>query len=59
MVYGHSVRINRVDVLNEHSYRETGVHRILPDWREDIRRVHTVGSSQGLRVLDCVVGGRW
>jgi hypothetical protein len=57
VAYGHSVRINRVDVLDENAYRETPVRQILPDWREDIRRVHTIGESQRLRVLDCVVGG--
>lgn len=57
LAYGHSVCINRVDVLSEDAYRETPVRRILPSWREDIRRVHTIGGSQRLRVLDCRVGG--
>jgi hypothetical protein len=57
VAYGHSVCINRVDILNEDAYRETPVRRILPSWREDIRRVHTIGGSQRLRVLDCRVGG--
>lgn len=58
VAYGHSVSINRVDVLSEDAYRETPVRRILPGWREDIRRVHTIGGSERLRVLDCLVSGR-
>ena len=57
VTYGHSVCINRVDVLSEHAYRETTVRRILPSWRDDIRRVHTIGGTERLRVLDCHVGG--
>jgi hypothetical protein len=52
--YGHSVLINRVQVLNDETYQETAVDRIAPDWRQDIVRVHTVGSSSRLRVLDCM-----
>jgi hypothetical protein len=57
LAYGHSVCINRVDVLSEYAYRETPVRRILPSWRDDIKRIHTIGGSERLRVLDCRVGG--
>ena len=52
--YGHSVLINRVQVLSEDAYKETTVERIAPDWRSDILRVHTVGGDKRLRVMDCI-----
>jgi hypothetical protein len=55
LAYGHSVLINRVDVLREDDYRETVVHRIAPDWRKDILCVHTFGRSKRLRVIDYMV----
>ena len=55
LAYGHSVLINRVDVINDDEYRETSVHRIAPGWRKNILRVHTLGGSKHLRVLDCLV----
>jgi hypothetical protein len=55
LAYGHSVLINRVDVLREDDYRETPVDRITPGWGEDILRVHTLGGSKRLRVIDCMV----
>jgi len=55
LAYGHSVLINRVDVLNGDDYRETAVHRISPGWRKDILRVHTLGGCRRLRVFDYLV----
>jgi hypothetical protein len=55
LAYGHSVLINRVDVLRDDDYQETAVHRITPGWREDILRVHTLGGSKRLRVIDYLV----
>jgi hypothetical protein len=49
------VLINRVDLLREDDYRETAVDRITPGWRKDVLRVHTVGSSKRLRVIDYLV----
>ena len=53
--YGHSVLINRVDVLGDDDYRETAVQRVSPGWRKDVLRVHTVGGSPRLRVIDYLV----
>ncbi len=53
--YGHSVLINRVDVLNDDDYRETVVQRIVPGWQKGILRVHTFGGSKRLRVVDYLV----
>ncbi len=55
VAYGHSISINRVDALDEHDYRETLVERIEPGWRRDIMRVHTLGASGRLHVVDMVV----
>ena len=54
MGYGHSVLINRVQVLSEDAYKETAVDRIAPGWRRDVQRVHTVGGDKRLRVIDCM-----
>jgi hypothetical protein len=55
VVYGHSVLINRVENLGEDEYRETVVDRIMPGWREDVLRVHTVCGTKRLRVIDCLM----
>lgn len=55
LAYGHSVLINRVDVLRDDSYQESAVDRITPGWRKDILRVHTLGGSKRLRVIDYLV----
>lgn len=55
LAYGHTVLINRVDLLGEDGYRETEVHRISPGWRSDILHVHTLGGSGRLRVIDYMV----
>jgi hypothetical protein len=55
LAYGHSVLINRVDVLCEDEYRETTVQRVSPGWRQDILHVHTLGGSKRLRVVDYLV----
>jgi hypothetical protein len=55
LAYGHSVLINRVDVLSEDEYSETTVQRISPGWRKDILHVHTLGGSKRLRLVDYLV----
>jgi hypothetical protein len=55
LAYGHSVLINRVDVLDDDAYRETTVERVSPDWASNILRIHTLGRSRRLRVIDCMV----
>jgi len=55
VAYGHSILINRVESLTDDTYRETQVDRIAPGWKKDILRVHTVGASKRLRVVDCIV----
>jgi hypothetical protein len=55
IAYGYSVCISRVDVLNEQAYQETIVDRLLPGWRPDVERVHTLAGSARLTVVDCMV----
>lgn len=55
LAYGHSVVINRVDVLSSEAYRETPVQSIAPGWRKDILHIHTLGGSKRLRVIDYLV----
>jgi hypothetical protein len=60
LAYGHSVSINRVDVLSDDDYQETAVDRITPGWRKEVLRVHTVGRSKRLQVIDYLVNRkRW
>jgi len=53
--YGYAVSINRVDVLDLERYEETPVGRIAPDWRADMRCLHTYGAAGNLRVVDYMV----
>lgn len=53
--YGSAVWINRVDVLDTGSYRETPVGRIDPDRKAGMRCLHTFGAAGRLRVVDFVV----
>jgi len=57
-VYGRSVVVNRVDVLDDDDYREEPIGRLDPGWRKDVLRVHTLGGSGRLRVIDCSVRRR-
>lgn len=55
-VYGEAVVLQRVDELSESSFRETEVAYIAPDQRSQVRRMHTLNSTTGLRVMDVL---RW
>jgi len=55
VAYGHSIVINRVEILSDDDYQENIVSRISPGWRKDILRVHTYGGTKRLRVIDCLV----
>lgn len=55
-LYGEAVILHRVDVLTEHEYRESEVAVIRPGWRAGIRRVHTLNTAPGIRVVDAL---RW
>jgi hypothetical protein len=54
--YGGAVVLNRIDVLTEHSYHETPIARIGPEWRPGNRGTHTYNCDEEFGVVD---GRRW
>jgi hypothetical protein len=50
--YGHSITINRVEVLNPDEYRETSVATIDPSWLEHSLCTHTLNASKRWVVTD-------
>ena len=50
--YGYGVRMNRVVDLSKSSYREEEVGWLGPEWRDDIRGIHTWSHEPGLTVVD-------
>lgn len=58
--YGNAVSVNRVEVLDTHSYREVPVSRIHAGWYPDMLGLHTFSSSGTMRVIDYKVRrSRW
>lgn len=50
--YGHSIVLNRVDVLDRERYVEVPVADILPDWLPHARCTHTLNQSTRYVVTD-------
>ena len=58
--YGNAVSVNRVEVLDLHSYRERPVGRIHAGWYPDMLGLHTFSSTGSMRVIDYKVRrSRW
>jgi hypothetical protein len=58
--YGNAVSVNRVEVLDMHSYREVPVSRIHSGWYPDMLGLHTFSSAGTMRVIDFKVRrSRW
>lgn len=55
--YGRALWINRIEQLDRDGWRETPIRHIVPDWRSDISRIHTLGRAGRLTVLDCALTG--
>jgi hypothetical protein len=51
-VYGHLVRLYRVDRLSDAEYRETEVAQITPDWLPGNVGTHTYNSDTAFEVID-------
>lgn len=51
-VYGHRVRLNRVDVLSRTEYRETPLNSIGPEWFDGNLGTHTLNRTKQWEVLD-------
>ena len=50
--YGYALAINRIDQLNEKSYRETRITQNLPNWHKQLISNHTYNSSAQLTITD-------
>jgi hypothetical protein len=50
--YGHSVVLNRIEVLSEREYHEVPIGRIRPEWMPGNRGTHTLNHSANYEVLD-------
>jgi hypothetical protein len=53
--YGYGLNLNRIDVLTPEDYRETTVTTAFPNWRSDLRGIHTLAYGDGLTVADVLV----
>lgn len=53
--YGFGLNLNRIDVLTPDAYHETTVSTAFPNWRPDVRAVHTLAYADGLTVADMLV----
>ncbi|CAD6524779.1 glucosamine inositolphosphorylceramide transferase family protein [Paraburkholderia metrosideri] len=50
--YGRALSFQRIDVIDETSYKETAVSRIDADWDDSIERVHTFNRRGRLTFID-------
>lgn len=50
--YGYATNINEILVWNEQQYEEKIAKKMLPDWNEKLKGVHTLSVSNGLAVID-------
>src|SRR5207248_4490803 len=50
--YGYALKFNRIDVLSETEYRETGVGEIRPEWTTGNLATHTIDHDDELEVVD-------
>jgi hypothetical protein len=58
--YGNAVSVNRIEVLDLHSYREVPVSRIHAGWYPDMLGLHTFSAAGAMRVIDYKVRrSRW
>jgi hypothetical protein len=50
--YGRALTFQRIDLIDEESYRETQVSRVDADWDSSIDRVHTFNRTGDLSFID-------
>jgi hypothetical protein len=50
--YGHSIRIQRVDVMTPDAYEESESSVILPEWTKGLLATHTLNFAGDLAVVD-------
>jgi len=56
--YGHSMKINEIEVLTTTNYREIVKQSILPNWGKDIISTHTINHEKNLTVIDAKITTR-
>jgi hypothetical protein len=52
VAYGHAISINKIERLSVDEFAEVEVSRIVPEWRANLTRNHTVNHASGLTVID-------
>jgi hypothetical protein len=50
--YGHAISINKIERLSVDEFAEVEISRIVPEWRANLTRNHTVNHAGGLMVID-------
>ena len=53
--YGYAISINRIIQLDENTFREEEVSKVLPDWNKRLRGTHTLSIAGDLTVVDCLM----
>ena len=56
--YGYGMTINRIVRLTPEDFVEREVAKILPQWRPDLRGVHTLNMCEDLTIIDCLIHRR-
>ena len=50
--YGHGIKVNKIELLNETEYQETELEEIYPNWSKNILATHTINSIGDLTIID-------
>ncbi|MFH1120032.1 MAG: hypothetical protein V1775_09415 [Bacteroidota bacterium] len=50
--YGYGLKLNRIDLLNETTYKETEVTFIEPNWDNKVKGIHSFAYEKNLTVVD-------
>lgn len=50
--YGHSMKINKIEVLTTNDYSEKTVNSILPNWDKKLLACHSINKQSKLTIID-------
>ena len=53
--YGYGISVNQINNITKNEYQETIVTSILPNWDNNISRVHTFAYDDGLSMIDAKI----
>ena len=53
--YGYGISINQINNITKNEYEETSITSILPNWDNNIRRIHTFAYNSGLSMIDAKI----